>query len=128
MRRSCWFKNTLDEQDSQEREERLRRRRELERQRRARETAEQREIRLARRREQYRARRLAPTFCMKYSGVARKSPLLGHSMGTLCLYELPREVQKLIYRGVWGHPPPPQNLQILQPPRSVPRPYTVAKC
>ena len=30
------------------------------------------------------------------SGVARTSPLLGHSMGTLHLYELPREVQKLI--------------------------------
>ena len=55
----------MDEQDSQEREERLRRRRELEGQHRARETAEQREIRLARRREQYRARRLARTFCMK---------------------------------------------------------------
>ena len=27
------------------------------------------------------------------SGVARTSPLLGHSMGTLRLYELPREVQ-----------------------------------
>ena len=32
-----------------------------------------------------------------YSGVARTSPLLGHSVGTLGLYELPREVlQKLI--------------------------------
>ena len=30
------------------------------------------------------------------SGVARKSPLLGHSMGALCLYELPCKVQKLI--------------------------------
>ena len=30
------------------------------------------------------------------SGVARTSPLLGHSMGTLRLYELSREVQKLI--------------------------------
>ena len=30
------------------------------------------------------------------SGVARTSPLLGHSMGTLCLYKLPRKVQKLI--------------------------------
>ena len=29
------------------------------------------------------------------SGVARTSPLLGHSMGTLRLCELPREVQKL---------------------------------
>ena len=38
-------------------------------------------------------------------GVARPSPLLEHSMGTLRLYELPREVQKLIGR-VWGHPPP----------------------
>ena len=55
----------MEEQDSQEREERLRRRQELERQHRARETAEQREIRLARRREQYRACRLARTFCMK---------------------------------------------------------------
>ena len=35
-------------------------------------------------------------------------------MGTLRLYELPQEV----------HPPP----RILQPPRSVLRPYTVAKC
>ena len=31
------------------------------------------------------------------SGVARTSPLLGHSMGPLSLYELPREVQKLIW-------------------------------
>ena len=31
------------------------------------------------------------------------------------------------YRGVWGHPPPPPP-RILQPPRSVLRPYTVAKC
>ena len=30
------------------------------------------------------------------SGVARTSPLLGHSMGTLRLYELPHKVQKLI--------------------------------
>ena len=30
------------------------------------------------------------------SGVAKTSPLLGHSVGTLRLYELPREVQKLI--------------------------------
>ena len=30
------------------------------------------------------------------SGVARTLPLLGHSMGTLRLYELPREVWKLI--------------------------------
>ena len=28
------------------------------------------------------------------SGVARTSPMLGHSMGTLCLYEILREVQK----------------------------------
>ena len=40
-------------------------RQELERHRRARETAEQHEIRLARRREQYRTRRLARTFCME---------------------------------------------------------------
>ena len=69
VQHSCTFGKVdlhqMDEQDSQEREERLRRRQELERQRRARETAEQREIRLARRREQYRARRLARTFCMK---------------------------------------------------------------
>ena len=31
-----------------------------------------------------------------YSGVARTPPLLGHSMGTLHLYELPCEVQKPI--------------------------------
>ena len=31
------------------------------------------------------------------------------------------------YRGVWGNPPP-KNLGILQLPRSVLRPYTVAKC
>ena len=60
------------------------------------------------------------------SGVARTSPLLGHSMGTLRLYELTREVQKLI--GGSGGYPPPENLGILQPPRSVLRPYTVAKC
>ena len=58
------------------------------------------------------------------SGVARTSPLLGHSMGTLRLYELLREVQKLNNMGVYGASSP----QILQPPRSVPRPYTVAKC
>ena len=28
--------------------------------------------------------------------IARISPMLGHSMGTLCLYELPHEVQKLL--------------------------------
>ena len=39
-------------------------------------------------------------------------------MGTLRLYALPREVQKLI-GGSGG---------ILQPPRSVLRPYTVVKC
>ena len=43
------------------------------------------------------------------SGVARTSPLLGHSRGTL--------------RSLWGHPPQ----GILQPPRSVVRPYTIAK-
>ena len=42
---------------------------------------------------------------VSYSGVARTSPLLGHSMGTQRLYELPREVQKLI-RGSWGILPP----------------------
>ena len=36
----------------------------------------------------------------KGSGVARTSPMLGHSMGTLRLYELTREVQKLL--GVSG--------------------------
>ena len=30
------------------------------------------------------------------SGVARTLPLVGNSMGTLRLYELPREVQKLL--------------------------------
>ena len=58
----------------------------------------------------------------KSSGVAVTSPLLGHSMGTLRLYELPRKVQKLI--GGSGGILPPN----LQPPRSVLRPYTVAKC
>ena len=62
------------------------------------------------------------------SGVARTSPLLGHS-GTLRLYELPREVQKLIGRsGGILPPPPPPPPRILQPPKSVLRPYTVAKC
>ena len=56
------------------------------------------------------------------TGVARTSPFLGHSMGTLRLYELPREVQKLMGRS-GGHPPP----ENLQPPRSVLWPYTVAK-
>ena len=60
------------------------------------------------------------------SGVARISPLLGHSMGTLRLYELPREVPKLI--GVVGASSPPPPPRILQPPRSVLKPYTVAKC
>ena len=46
-------------------------------------------------------------------------------MGTLHLYELPREVQKLM--GGLGASSP-ENLGILQPPRSVLRPYTVAKC
>ena len=55
--------------------------------------------------------------------IARTSPLLGHSMGTLRFYELPREVQKLI-GGSGGILPP----RILQPPRSVLRPYTGAKC
>ena len=32
------------------------------------------------------------------------------------------------YRGVWEHPLPPPPPRILQPPRSVLRPYTVAKC
>ena len=48
--------------------------------------------------------------------------LLGHSMGTLRLYELLHEVQKLI-GGSGGILP-----QILQPPRSVLRPYTIVKC
>ena len=38
------------------------------------------------------------------SGVARTSPMLGHSIGTLRLYELPREVQKLL-RGTRGFLP-----------------------
>ena len=54
------------------------------------------------------------------SGVARTSPLLGHSMGTLRLYELQREVQKQEGLGV--------RIEILQLPRSVLKPYTVAKC
>ena len=58
------------------------------------------------------------------SGVARISPLLGHSMGTLRSYKLPREVQKLI-RVLGASSPHPR---ILQPPRSVLRPCTVAKC
>ena len=60
--------------------------------------------------------------------VARARPLLGHSMGTLRLYEfeLPREVQKLM--GDLGASSPLENLGILQPPWSVLRPYTVAKC
>ena len=42
-----------------------------------------------------------PVFALLYelvgfSGIARTSPWLGHSMGTLRLYELPRKVQKLI--------------------------------
>ena len=62
------------------------------------------------------------------SGVARTLPLLGHSMGTLRLYETSSRSAE-VYRGVWGHPPP-QNLGILQTPRLVLRPYTVgvAKC
>ena len=63
--------------------------------------------------------------CVWGSGIARASPLLGQSMDTLRLYELPREVQKLI--GGLGVSSP-QNLGILLPPRSVLRPYTVAKC
>ena len=43
-------------------------------------------------------------------------------MGTLRLYELPREVQKLIGRS--GGILPPKNLEILQPLKSVLRPYT----
>ena len=49
------------------------------------------------------------------SGVARTSLLLGHSMGTLRLYELARKAGHL----------PPKNLGILQPSRSVLRPYTI---
>ena len=47
--------------------------------------------------------------------------MLGHSMGTLRLYELPREVQKFL--GGPGGILPPKNLGILQPPRSVLRSY-----
>ena len=36
---------------------------------------------------------IAPAYT---SGVARTLPLLGHSMGKLSLYELPRELQKLV--------------------------------
>ena len=39
------------------------------------------------------------------SGIARTSPLLGHSMGTLHLYELGREVQKLLGRSGGILPP-----------------------
>ena len=46
-------------------------------------------------------------------------------MGTLRFYEFMRQLPSAeAYRGVWGHPPP----GILQPPRSVLRPYTEAKC
>ena len=55
------------------------------------------------------------------SGVARISQLIGHSMGTLRLYELPREVQRLIGRS--GGILPPENLGILHPPKSILRPY-----
>ena len=41
------------------------------------------------------------------SGVARTSPMLGHSMGTLRLYELLREVRKLLGESV-GIPQPPR--------------------
>ena len=55
------------------------------------------------------------------SGVARTSPVLGHSMGILVrLYKLPRKVQKLL-GGSGGVPS--ENLGILQPPRSVLRSY-----
>ena len=67
-------------------------------------------------------KRTANTSSGDDSGVARISPLLGHNMGTLRLYGLPREVPKLI--GVLGASSP----RILQLPRSVLRPYTVAKC
>ena len=63
----------------------------------------------------------SPSLCL--SGVARTSPMLGHSMGTLRLYELPCEMQKLL-GGSGGILPP----GILQPPRSVLRPYAVVKC
>ena len=59
------------------------------------------------------------------SGVARTSPLLGHSMHTMFIQTSTRSAEA--YRGVWGHPPP-ENLGILQSPMSVLRPYTVAKC
>ena len=52
------------------------------------------------------------------SGVARTSPLLGHSM-------VPGAKCRSLWG--WGHPPP-ENLEILQPPRSVLEPYTVAMC
>ena len=39
------------------------------------------------------------------SGIARIASLLGHSMGTLRLYELPREVP-IAYRGSGGILPP----------------------
>ena len=56
------------------------------------------------------------------SGVARTSPLLGHSMGTLRGTFVRTSTRSAeAYRGVWGHSPP----GILQPPRSVLRPYTV---
>ena len=63
----------------------------------------------------------SPSPCL--SGVARTSPMLGHSMGTLRLYELLCEMQKLL-GGSGGILPP----GILQLPRSVLRPYTVVKC
>ena len=62
------------------------------------------------------------------SGVARTSQLLGHSMAghTTFVQTFTRSAEA--YSGIWGHPPPPENLGILQPPKLVLRPYTVAKC
>ena len=50
------------------------------------------------------------------SGVARTSPLLGHSMHGHTIYVCMNFRAKC--NGVWRHPPP-KNLRILQPPRSV---------
>ena len=48
-------------------------------------------------------------------------------MGTLRLIQTFTRSAEAYGGGVWGHPPT-ENLEILQPPRSVLRPYTVAKC
>ena len=63
-------------------------------------------------------------YALVNNGVARTPPLLGHSMGTLHLYKLPREVQKLIGGSGGILPRKFRNFTASQ----VLRPYTVAKC